>query len=165
MRAVILCLLIARTCLGEQFNLTIKEFEEKFHKTYGTPEEEEAAAKNLAANEAEINAQNEKFAKGDANFDEAVQPWDDLSEEEFLNQMTGLILPPENERINTPEVLAHFANLHRMYNRQELPDFWDSRDPVLTNSPFIGKNKMYLCILFHNVQGVPGEHDFIYNHP
>ena len=126
MRAVILYLLIARTCLGEQFNLTIKEFEEKFHKTYGTPEKEEAAAKNLAANEAEINTQNEKFAKGEANFDEAVQPWDDLSEEEFLNQMTGLILPPENERINTPEALSYFGKLKEKYNREDIPDFWDS---------------------------------------
>ena len=135
MRAVILCLLIARTCLGEQFNLTIKEFEEKFQKTYGTLEEEEAAAKNLAANEAEINAQNEKFDKGEADFDEELQPFDDLSQEDFLSQYTGLILPPEDERFNTPEALEHFDNLHRMYNREELPEFWDSRDPGLTNSP------------------------------
>ena len=63
MRIAILCLLTARACLGQQFNLTIKEFEEKFNKTYATPEEEEVAAKNLAAHEAKINAQNEKFAK------------------------------------------------------------------------------------------------------
>ena len=136
MRIVILCLLIARTCLGtEQYDLTIKEFEEKFHKSYGTLEEEEAAAKNLAAHEVEINAQNEKFAKGEASFDEVGHSWDDLSNEDFRKQMTGLILPPEDERVNTPEVLAHFNNLHKMYNRQELPDFWDSRDPGLTNSP------------------------------
>ena len=135
MRLVILCLLIARTCRGaEQFNLSIKEFEEKFGKTYDTLEEEEAAAKNLAANEAEINAQNEKFAKGDANFDETVQPWDDLSQEEFQHQKTGLILLPEHERVNTPEALAHFDNLYKMYSRQELPEFWDSRDPDITNS-------------------------------
>ena len=136
MRIGILCLLIARTCLGvEQFNLTIQEFEGKFHKSYGTLEEEEAAAKNLAIHEAQINAQNEKFAKGEASFDEALYIWDDLSEDEFLSQWTGVIIPPEDERVNTPEVLAHFDNLHAMYNRQELPDFWDSRDPVLTNSP------------------------------
>jgi hypothetical protein len=140
MRIVILCLLIARNCLGtEQFNLTIKEFEQKFHKSYGTLEEEEAAAKNLAAHEAKIKEQNEKFVKGEASFDEAVYSWDDLSDEDFLKQMLGLILPPDDERVNTPEVLAHFDNLHKMYNRQELPDFWDSRDPGLTNSPS-GKN-------------------------
>ena len=141
MRLVILCLLIARACLGaEQVNLSIQEFEEKFHKEYATVEEEEAAALNLAANEAEINAQNEKFANGEADFDEELQEFDDLSQEDFLSQYTGLILPPEDKRFNTPEALAHIDNLHRMYNRQELPEFWDSRDPVLTNSPY-GKSK------------------------
>jgi len=136
MRLVILCLLIARTCLGaEQVNLSIQEFEEKFHKEYETVEEEEAAALNLAANEAEINAQNEKFANGEADFDEELQEFDDLSQEDFLSQYTGLILPPEDERFNTPEALEHFDNLHRMYDREELPESWDSRDPGLTNSP------------------------------
>ena len=135
MRIAILCLLIARTCLGtERYNLTIKEFEDKFHKSYETLEEEEAAAKNLAAHEVEINAQNEKFAKGEASFDEVGHSWDDLSDEDFLKQKTGEILPPEGERVNSPEVLAHFDNLYKMYDRQELPDFWDSRDPSLTNS-------------------------------
>ena len=132
MRVVILCLLTARLCLGQQISLTFQEFKDMYNKHYASPEEEDAAANNLAANEAEINAQNEKFAKGEATFDEAVQEWDDLSEEEFLKKMTGLILPPEHERINNPEVLAHFDNLHALYNRQELPEFWDSRDPVLT---------------------------------
>ena len=136
MRLVILCLLIARTCLGaEQVNLSIQEFEEKFHKEYETVEEEEAAALNLAANEAEINAQNEKFANGEADFDEELQEFDDLSQEDFLSQYTGLILPPEEEMFNTLEALEHFDNLHRMYDREELPEFWDSRDPGLTNSP------------------------------
>ena len=136
MKIVILCLLITRTCLGaKQFNLTIQEFEEKFHKHYVSLEEEEAAAKNLAVHQAEINAQNEKFAKGEADFDEELQDFDDLSQEDFLSQYTGLILPPEDERFNTPEALEHFDNLHRMYDREELPEFWDSRDPGLTNSP------------------------------
>ena len=134
MKVVILCLLTARLCLGQQYNLTIQEFEQLYNKTYGSVEEEDLAANNLAANEAEINAQNEKFAKGEANYDEAVQEWDDLSEEEFLNKMTGLIIPPEDERVNTPEALAHFDHLRKMNNREELPAFWDSRDPTLTNS-------------------------------
>ena len=133
MRIVILCLLTARLCLGQQINLTIKEFEKLYNKTYGSVEEEDAAASNLAANEAEINAQNEKFAKGEATFDEAVQEWDDLSEEEFLKKMTGLILPPEDERVNSPEALAHFDNLRKMYDRQNIPATWDSRNQGITN--------------------------------
>ena len=88
MKIVILCLLIARTCLGEQYNLTIQEFEEKFNITYGSAEEEAAAAINLAAHVAKINAQNEKYDNGDANYGEAVYAWDDLSEEEFKKQKT-----------------------------------------------------------------------------
>jgi len=134
MKIVILCLLVARTCLGQQYDLTIQEFEEKFTKTYGSPEEEAAAAINLAAHVAKINAQNEKYANGDATYGEAVYAWDDLSEEELSNTMTGLTHPPDLERVNTPEVLAHFDNLRKMYNRQELPEFWDSRNKTLTNS-------------------------------
>ena len=135
MRVFILCLLTARLCLGQQYHLTIQDFEALYNKTYGSAEEEAAAANNLAANEAEINAQNEKFAKGDSTYSEAVQSWDDLSNEEFINKWTGLILPSEHERVNTPEVLAHFDRLHKMYNRQQIPDIWDSRDTGLTSSP------------------------------
>ena len=82
-----------------------------------------------------------KFAKGEADFDEELQLFDDLSQEDFLSQYTGLILPPEDERFNTPDALEHFDNLHRMYDREELPEFWDSRDPGLTNSAY-GKCKV-----------------------
>ena len=147
MRIVILCLLTARLCLGQQINLTIKEFEKLYNKTYGSVEEEDAAANNLAANEAEINAQNEKFAKGEATFDEAVQEWDDLSEEEFLKKMTGLILPPEDERVYSPEALAHFDNLRKMYDRQQIPATWDSRDQGTTNRLLV--NTRFVPILLH----------------
>ena len=136
MKGVILCLLIARACMGEYFNLTIKEFEGRYQKTYSTLEEEEAAANNLAAQEAQINAQNKEFDAGDANFDEELHEWDDLSEEEFIRQYTGAIIDPEDEeRSNTPEAMAHLSNLHKKYSREDIPEFWDSRDPVLTNSP------------------------------
>jgi hypothetical protein len=138
MKGVIFCLLIARTCMGEYFNLTIKEFEEKFHKSYSTLEEEEAAAKNLAAQEAQVNAQNEGFDLGVANFKEELQSWDDLTEEEFERQYTGIILDQEDgdlDRANDPEAVAHLSNLHKKYSQLEIPKFWDSRDPTLTNSP------------------------------
>ena len=135
MKGVIFCLLIARACMGEYFNLTIKEFEGRYHKTYDTLEEEEAAAKNLAAQEAQINAQNEKFDAGEANFDEELYEWDDLSDEEFINQYTGVIIDPEDEERKTnPGDLAHITNLHKKYSQEGIPEFWDSRDPVLTNS-------------------------------
>ena len=142
MKILILCILTARTCLGqgeqvsfEQYNDTITEYLKKHPDIIIANDEELAVAtKNLEANEAKINAQNEKYANGDATYGEAVYAWDDLSEEELSNTMTGLTHPPDLERVNTPEVLAHFDYLRKMYNRQELPEFWDSRNTTLTNS-------------------------------
>ena len=76
MKILILCLLTARTCLGqgeavlfEIYNDTITEFLEKNPTIIIANDEDLAvAAKNLAANEAQINAHNEKYAKGEANY-------------------------------------------------------------------------------------------------
>merc|ERR1712095_233860 len=90
---------------------TIQEFEEEFHKLY-TPEEEAEAEKNLKAHEEAIDKENELFAQGQADFQEAVMEWDDLSPEEFLAEKTGaldgaygfgLLEEPEEMRINKPE--------------------------------------------------------------
>ena len=32
------------------------------------------------------------------------------------------------ERINTPEALSYVDKLQEKYNREDIPDFWDSRD-------------------------------------
>ena len=69
---------------------TIQEFEEEFHKLY-TPEEEAEAEKNLKAHEEAIDKENELFAQGQADFQEAVMEWDDLSPEEFLAEKTGAL--------------------------------------------------------------------------
>ena len=45
-------------------------------------------------------------------------------------QMKHLGYKPSNEsieRINTPEALSYFGKLKEKYNREEIPDFWDSR--------------------------------------
>ena len=141
MKILILCILTARTCLGqgeqvsfEQYNDTITEYLKKHPDIIIANDEELAVAtKNLEANEAKINAQNEKYANGDATYGEAVYAWDDLSEEELSNTMTGLTHPPDLERVNTPEVLAHFDNLRKMYDRQNIPATWDSRNQGITN--------------------------------
>ena len=69
-------------------NPTIKEFEEEFHKLY-TPEEEAEAEKNLKRHEAAIDKENELYAEGKANYQEAVMEWDDLSPKEFQALKTG----------------------------------------------------------------------------
>ena len=57
-------------CLGqEQYNDTITEYLEKHPDiTIANDEDLAIAAKNLAANEDKINAQNEKYSKGEANY-------------------------------------------------------------------------------------------------
>ena len=45
-------------------------------------------------------------------------------------QMFHLGYKPSNEsieRINTPEALSYFGKLKEKYNREEIPNFWDSR--------------------------------------
>ena len=71
MKILILCLLTARTCLGqgEQYNDTITEFLEKNPTiTIANDEALAIAKKNLDAHEAQVNAQNEKYAKGEASY-------------------------------------------------------------------------------------------------
>ena len=72
MKILILCILTARTCLGqggpvlfEQYNDTITEFLEKNPNIIIANNEDLAIATNfLEANEARINKQNENYAKG-----------------------------------------------------------------------------------------------------
>ena len=55
--------------LYEQYNDTITEYLEKHPDIIIANDEELAiAAKNLAAKEAQINAQNEKYAKGESSY-------------------------------------------------------------------------------------------------
>ena len=76
MKILLLCLLTTRTCLGqgepvvvEQYHDTITEFLKEYPGIIIENKDDLAvAAKYLAANEAEINAHNEKYAKGEANY-------------------------------------------------------------------------------------------------
>lgn len=47
---------------------------------------------------------------------------------DWISIRTGF--KPSNEsieRINTPEALSYFDRLSEKYNREEIPNFWDSR--------------------------------------
>ena len=46
---------------------------------------------------------------------------------EFYDTHTGFI-PSSNDSINTPEALSYYDKLQEKYNREEIPDFWDSRN-------------------------------------
>merc|ERR1712198_197708 len=79
-------------------------------------------AKRLAEVEAEISEDNEKYAKGEASSVLKLYPWSDESKEEIEaekmglsrewdpsrgdappERAMGLIMPPESERINSPQ--------------------------------------------------------------
>ena len=131
---------------------TIKDFEEMFHQSFTDPKAEEAAAKELALKEAEIDKENEDYENGDAHFEEELEPWDDLSEEEFLVEKagltpdgdfrTGLLPTPEEEKVNTPEEREYLENVYAKYDRKRMPRTWDSR--ALGNN-FVLLETNYCC--------------------
>ena len=132
MKIIFFCLLLGTTLGALGKDLTIKEFEEKFHQKFANPKDEADAAENLAKAEAEIDEENEKYAKGEANFEEKLEPWDDLSDDELLKEMTGLttseedrlnpmrfrtglLVRPKHERVNTPEERAFLDEIYSKY--------------------------------------------------
>ena len=132
MKIILFCLLLGTTLGALGKDLTIKEFEEKFHQKFANPKDEADAAKSLAKAEAEIDEENEKYAKGEANFEEKLEPWDDLSDDELLKEMTGLttseedrlnpmrfrtglLVRPKHERVNTPEERAFLDEIYSKY--------------------------------------------------
>merc|ERR1712024_375040 len=96
MKVILLCLLIGIALGAPGKDPTMKEFEDEFNQIFEDPEKEKEAAHELAKEEAEIDKENELFEKGEANFSEQLQPWDDMSKEEFEKEKEGLL--PEKER-------------------------------------------------------------------
>ena len=145
MKIIVLCILLG-TSIGAppEKDLSLKEFEEKFHQKFASPKDEAAAAKELARREAQIDEENEKYAKGEANFEEELEPWDVFSEDEVLKEKTGLttseeersnpmrfgtglLVKPKHERVNTPEERAFLDEIYAKYDRESIPKSWDSR--------------------------------------
>ena len=145
------CFIVSFLCFGIALAVprglskdpSIKEFEEYFHKAYPSKEVEAEAEKNLKANEAQIDANNAAFAQGKSHFREAVKPWDDLSDEEFLKEKTGALDTGsekfmglldekyEFERYNPPEyyINDYKDQLQAMYDSvtDTLPTSFDAR--------------------------------------
>ena len=163
MKIIVFCLLLGTTLGVPEKDLSIKEFEEKFHQKFASAKDEANAAQELAKREAEIDEQNEKYAKGEANFEEEIEPWDDLSDDELLKEMTGLttseedrlnpirfrtglLVRPKHERVNTPEERAFLDEIYSKYDRASIPNFWDSRakgNHIFNQSfPSISKNQI-----------------------
>merc|ERR1711990_595161 len=79
--------------LPRKYDETLDEFNEEFHILVEPGEEAEAEAKRLKEVEAQINEQNEKFAKGEASSGAKLYPFSDLSKEEMKKEKTGLVIP------------------------------------------------------------------------
>jgi len=148
MKQLLILTLIFGAALGMPEKLSEKEFEEKFGELVD-PSIEEKAGEELAKEEEEIEKQNEAFSKGEANFDEQLQPWDNEDEDQFVQDHTGLKEDPANVRMmpmeyhtgliwepkeNTPEQQMALDELYRSLDRS-IPASYDARAKGLITTP------------------------------
>merc|ERR1712045_42908 len=127
MKVIILCLLLGTT-LGAPGIPTFEEFEEKYHHNYTDAKAEATAKEEFEKHKALVEQNNADYEAGKSHYKLKIVPWDDLTDEEFKKEKaTGLIVTPEDERINTPEEIAFLDRLYAEYDRADIPDTWDSR--------------------------------------
>jgi len=107
-------------------DLDLNQFDKKFKVLISDDAEKGAEAKRLKEVEDEIDKENKKFAEGKESFKEKLYPFSDLSKEEFKKEKTGLVpdpqgrviyakglqIPPESERVMTPEMQAKVDELY-----------------------------------------------------
>ena len=120
------------------YSENLEEFDKEFNVLVESDAEKQVEAKRLKQVEEEVNAENELYAVGKANFGERLYPFSDWSKDDFESQKLGLItsssramglfLPPESER-NTPENQAKLDNLyhHIETNRAYTPRTYSSQ--------------------------------------
>merc|ERR1711899_316892 len=92
-------------------DMNIKEFEEKYGEEFANPEDEEAAAEELAKNEAAADLENTMYDEGDGHFREEINEWSDMDE----------------DAANTPEELAELDRIYNEVDRLSLPKSYDAR--------------------------------------
>lgn len=154
MKVALLCLFLSAACATPQrpsdeaadwyLRKSIDEFDKEFGIMVADEDEKAIEAERLKEVEAQINEQNEKFAKGEATFGEKLYSFSDLTKDEFDAEMLGarewdpsrgdapperemgLIEPPESMR-NTPENQAKLDALYsKMADRQAPPSAYFS---------------------------------------
>jgi len=137
MKVLFLVLALVATAKSSQPNL--EEFDKMFGILEAVPDDKKAEEEQkLKEVEAEIEAQNEAYANGEATFDEKLTPMADIPKEDFekmfegmnmpeeMTRATGLIMPPESER-NTPENQANLEVAYRELAMTRQASSWDSR--------------------------------------
>lgn len=88
--------LVTLTFTSARVTESVDDFDDEFHILVSDQREKAKEAKRLKEVEAQINEENEKFAKGEASFEEKLYPFSDLSKEEFDKEKKGLLPPPED---------------------------------------------------------------------
>ena len=122
----------------------VDEFDQEFNILIESDAEKAVEAERLRQVEDEINMENAKFAKGEANFGERLYPWSDWAKEDFESQKLGaiapetrsmgLVMPPESER-NTPENQAKLDALYsKIADRGAAPSSYFSNSKGLAKS-------------------------------
>ena len=132
--------LARRTDRGEDIHESIEQFEKDFHQA-ALPEFEEIAKEELEKEEASIEEQNEAFKEGKSPFSEKLNELSDWTQEQIkaekegaidpngkIPRFFGLIIPPEEERILSPEAEAYLKSTYERLSRVDLPDSYDARD-------------------------------------
>jgi hypothetical protein len=130
-----------------------KEFEEQNMQMFNSKEDEKAAGAELKKEEAEIKKENEAFATGDSNFEEALYPWSDIPEAEMaiekdggieksdgkvgsrrmqISRATGLIETPEHMRVITDKAQARLDEIYSQFDKVDMPASYDARDHGMT---------------------------------
>ena len=116
----------------------IDSFEEEFHELWNDPKEQESVEKQVEKEEASIEKENEAFAKGEAPFEEQLNPISLIPKKEFEEEKTGLTIEatnkyftgaievPEEFRIMSPDDRSFLDNLYANLSRA-LPASYDAR--------------------------------------
>ncbi|KAL3284568.1 hypothetical protein HHI36_018725 [Cryptolaemus montrouzieri] len=71
-----------------------EEFKKTYNRTYASPEEEALRKEIFTQNLLEIQEHNEKFAKGEVSYEQGVNDFADITDEEFLS---GVWFKPNGE--------------------------------------------------------------------
>lgn len=73
------------------------QFKLQFKKLFLSPGKEQARKETFLKTAREIEAHNEKFLRGEVSYSQKINKYSDMTEEQFMQSMTGIKLPPELE--------------------------------------------------------------------
>ena len=132
-------LIILALFAASAFAGVIDSFEEEFHELWNDPKEQEAVLEHVNEECDSIEKENEAFAKGEAPFEEELNPISLIPKKEFEEEKTGLTIEanaryatgaievPEEFRIISTEDREYLDNLYSNLSRAGIPASYDAR--------------------------------------